>query len=209
VGLRRAKRAFDVVCAGLGVVALAPALALIAALVALDDPGPVFFRQVRVGRGGRTFRMWKFRTMRVDAESLGPQLTVGDDPRITRFGRVLRKLKFDEIPQLLNVLAGDMSLVGPRPEVPRYVGLYTPEQRRVLDLLPGITDPASIRYRDESAVLAKAADPERAYVEEIMPEKIRLNLDYAGRASLASDAAVILRTVFGGILPGRRDSSRD
>ncbi|HEX2203616.1 MAG TPA: sugar transferase, partial [Longimicrobium sp.] len=173
----------------------APALLVLGGLVWLDDRGPVFFRQERVGKDGKPFRMWKFRTMRVDAEKVGPQLTVGADPRITRVGRWLRKTKVDELPQLLNVLSGEMSLVGPRPEVPRYVAMYTPEQRRVLSLMPGITDPASIRYRDESAVLAEADDPERTYVEEVMPEKIRLNLDYAARSSVLSDTAVILKTI--------------
>lgn len=190
------KRAFDVACAGVGLVALSPALVALAGLVWLDDRGPVFFRQERVGKDGKPFRMWKFRTMRVDAEKVGPQLTVGADPRITRVGRWLRKTKVDELPQLLNVLTGEMSLVGPRPEVPRYVAMYTPEQRRVLGLMPGITDPASIRYRDESAVLAQAEDPERTYVEEVMPEKIRLNLDYAAKSSVLSDTGVILKTIF-------------
>ena len=138
--------------------------------------------------------MYKFRSMRVDAEALGGQLTVSGDTRVTRVGAFLRASKIDELPQLINVLVGEMSLVGPRPEVPRYVALYTPEQRRVLEVRPGITDPASIRYRDESAVLARAADPERAYVEEVLPHKLAINLAYLERRSLASDVGVILAT---------------
>jgi len=172
-----------------------PALLVIAVLIKLDDGGAVFFRQVRVGRGGRAFRVWKFRTMIPRAEQCGGPLTVGDDPRVTRVGRWLRHSKLDELPQLFNVLAGQMSLVGPRPEVPHYVALYTPDQRRVLDLVPGITDPASIAYRDESALLAQAPDWERQYVEVIMPEKIRLNLAYAARATRWKDFLVVVVTL--------------
>jgi lipopolysaccharide/colanic/teichoic acid biosynthesis glycosyltransferase len=138
--------------------------------------------------------MWKFRTMVVDAERRGPPLTVGADPRITPLGSWLRRHKLDELPQLVNVLRGDMTLVGPRPEVRRYVARYTPQQRRVLDLVPGMTDPASVRFRDESLLLAAAADPEVLYVHRLMPEKIRLNLDYAARATVWSDLVVILTT---------------
>lgn len=188
-----AKRLFDVTFSVLGL-ALAWPLMLAAALwVVLDSPGPALFRQARVGRGGRTFLILKFRTMRQDPD--GRQITVGADPRITRSGRWLRASKLDELPQLLNVLAGEMSFVGPRPEVPRYVALYTDEERRVLELRPGITDPASIKYRDEAALLAGAADPERAYVEQVMRDKLRINLDYASRAGLAADLGVILRTL--------------
>ena len=179
-----------------GLVLLAPVFAVVALVIAATSPGPVFFRQVRVGRGGEPFRIYKFRSMRVGAEALGGQLTVRGDPRVTRVGALLRASKIDELPQLINVLVGDMSLVGPRPEVPRYVALYTPEQRRVLEVRPGITDPASIRYRDESAVLARAADPERAYVEEVLPHKLAINLAYLDRRSLASDVGVILATVW-------------
>ena len=189
------KRALDAVLAGAGLLALLPVFALVSAAIVLEDGGSPFFRQVRVGRGGRPFRIWKFRSMRRGAEALGPQLTRARDPRITRVGAVLRRYKLDELPQLLNVLAGDMSLVGPRPEVPRYVAAYTPEQARVLELVPGITDPASLAYIDEEAILARAADPERAYLERLMPEKIRINLDYAARATPLSDVAVILRTL--------------
>ncbi|HYL56412.1 MAG TPA: sugar transferase [Gemmatimonadales bacterium] len=192
--MRGTKRLFDLCWTIPGLLVLWPAFLVIALLIKLDDGGAVFFRQVRVGRYGRPFRVWKFRTMIARAEQCGGPLTVGDDPRTTRFGRWLRRSKLDELPQLFNVLAGQMRLVGPRPEVPHYVALYTPDQRRVLDLVPGITDPASIVYRDESALLAQAPDWERQYVEVIMPEKIRLNLAYAARATRWKDFLVVVAT---------------
>jgi len=193
--MTRAKRVLDIASAGVGVALLAPLFALLAILVKAEDAGPVFYRQQRVGYRGRPFRMWKFRTMVPDAEARGLPLTVGRDPRLTRIGAWLRGLKLDELPQLFNVLVGDMSLVGPRPEVPRYVRLYSAQERRVLELVPGITDEASIRYADESTILAAAADPERVYVEEIMREKIRLNLAYAARATFWTDVRVVLATL--------------
>ena len=189
------KRAFDVAASALGLVLLSPLLAVVAIAVMLDSPGPVFFRQERVGRAGAPFRMWKFRTMIADAERRGGALTVGQDPRITPVGRALRRYKLDELPQLLNVLAGEMSLVGPRPEVAKYVAGYTEAERRVLELVPGVTDPASLEYRDEATLLAGHADPERAYIEDIAPHKIRLNLEYAERATIRSDVGIILRTI--------------
>jgi lipopolysaccharide/colanic/teichoic acid biosynthesis glycosyltransferase len=189
------KRALDVTAAAVGLAVLSPLFAAIAIAIRLDSAGPVFFRQERVGRGGSPFRIWKFRTMVANAEQVGGSLTIGSDVRITEVGRLLRRFKLDELPQLFNVVAGEMSLVGPRPEVPRYVARYTAPQRRVLELVPGITDPASIEYRDEAAVLAARADPERAYVEEIMPAKIRLNLEYAERATRRSDVALVVRTL--------------
>ena len=189
------RRAFDLTAAALGLLVLSPVFVAIAIAVATSSPGPVFFRQERVGRHGVPFRIYKFRTMRVDAEKVGGQLTVAGDPRITRVGALLRASKLDELPQLINVVTGEMALVGPRPEVPRYVALYSDEQRRVLDVRPGITDPASIRYRDENAVLAGAADPESAYVDEVMPHKLQLNLAYLERRTLASDVGVILATL--------------
>lgn len=180
----------------MGLLVLAPVFAAVAMAITVTSPGPVFFRQVRVGRAGEPFRIYKFRTMRLDAEAVGGQLTVSGDPRVTRVGVYLRASKIDELPQLINVLLGDMSLVGPRPEVPRYVALYTPEQRRVLRVRPGITDPASILYRDEAAVLARADDPERAYIDEVLPHKLEINLAYLERRSLASDVGVILSTVW-------------
>jgi lipopolysaccharide/colanic/teichoic acid biosynthesis glycosyltransferase len=193
--MKLGKRVFDVVCTVPGLIVLSPLFAVAALLIKLEDGGPVFFRQERVGRSGRPFRMWKFRSMVVDAPRLGAPLTVGRDPRITRVGWWLRKLKIDEFPQLLNVLTGEMSLVGPRPEVPRFVADYTPEQRSVLTVAPGITDPASVKFRHESDVLAASADPERTYLLEIMPEKLRINLDYQARATVWSDMLVILRTL--------------
>jgi len=190
-----AKRTFDLVAAGIGLVLLAPLLLLIAVAIRIDSPGPVFFRQERIGRGGRPFRIHKFRTMYVGAEHNGGQLTVGGDPRITRVGRVLRRYKLDELPQLIDVVQGTMSLVGPRPEVPRYVALYDEAQRKVLLLTPGITDVASIAYRNENELLSASDDPEREYIERIMPDKIRLNLEYARSATLTSDIKVILRTL--------------
>lgn len=190
------KRAFDVLCAALGLLILLVPGLLVAAWIKRDSPGPVFFRQERVGRGGRLFRIHKFRTMRVDAPSLGPQITIGADPRITRSGRWLRASKVDELPQLLDVLRGEMSLVGPRPEVPRYVALYPAELREmVLSVRPGITDPASVSFRHESELLAAAADPERAYVEAVMPQKLKLSVEYIERASVLGDLRVILQTL--------------
>jgi lipopolysaccharide/colanic/teichoic acid biosynthesis glycosyltransferase len=194
--MRRGKRAFDLLWSVPGVVVLALPLMAVALLIKLGDGGPVFFRQERVGQGGCTFYLWKFRTMRERAEQEGPRLTMGRDPRITLVGAFLRRLKLDELPQLLNVLRGEMSLVGPRPEVPEYVALYTPEQRAVLQLMPGITDPASIKYRNESELLAQSDDPVATYTHRIMPDKIHMNLDYAARATVLSDLGVILKTIF-------------
>jgi lipopolysaccharide/colanic/teichoic acid biosynthesis glycosyltransferase len=189
------KRLFDIVASAIGLLVLWPVFLVIAVLIKLEDGGPVFYRQERIGYKGRLFKIWKFRTMVVNADKLGKPLTVGRDPRITRVGYWLRKFKLDELPQLLNVLLGEMSLVGPRPEVPQYVALYTPEQRRVLDLVPGITDPASIKFANEAELLAEASDPEKFYIEHIMPTKIRLNMEYASHATLWSDILVILKTL--------------
>lgn len=190
-----AKRLFDLLAAAIGLALLALPGLVLALLIKLDSPGPVFFRQERVGRHGRTFRIHKFRTMRVGAERQG-QLTVGDDHRVTRVGAVLRGHRLDELPQLIDVLRGDMSLVGPRPEVPRYVALYPPGLReRVLAVRPGITDPASLAYRGEASQLAAAADPEREYVEVILPRKLALAADYAAQASLWTDLGVVARTL--------------
>ena len=191
-----AKRAFDLVVASLALMLLAPLFALIALAIKLDSPGPVFFRQERVGRHGVPFRIHKFRTMVVDAPTRGPQITVGRDPRITRVGAFLRDTKLDELAQLIDVLQGTMSLVGPRPEVPQYVARYTPEQRaKILSVRPGITDPASLEYRRESELLARAADPERAYVEQIMPAKLRQAERYVDEATLWTDLRVLARTL--------------
>ncbi|MCY4746807.1 sugar transferase [Pelomonas sp. UHG3] len=188
-----AKRLFDVICAGLGLLLLAPLLLAAAVWVKLDSPGPALFRQTRVGRFGVPFTIHKFRTMQVGQ---GAQITVGADPRITRAGRLLRATKLDELPQLWDVLRGAMSLVGPRPEVPRYVALYPAELREVvLSVRPGITDPASLRFRNESELLANAVDPEREYVEVVLPTKLRLAADYVRSASLMGDVRLILATL--------------
>jgi lipopolysaccharide/colanic/teichoic acid biosynthesis glycosyltransferase len=190
------KRAFDVVAATFGLLLFGVPMLAIAAWIGLDSPGPVFFRQERVGRHGKLFRIHKFRTMAIDAERRGPQLTVGADARVTRAGRVLRANRLDELPQFLDVLAGDMSLVGPRPDVPRYVAQWPPALReRVLAVRPGITDPASLKFRDEATLLAQAADPEREYMDVILPRKLALAADYADHASLWTDLAVIVRSV--------------
>lgn len=189
------KRAFDFSAALVGLIVLSPLFFFLAAWIFLSDWGSPFFRHERVGRNGRLFQMLKFRTMVVNADKIGPALTVGEDPRITRVGRFLRKTKLDELPQLWNVVKGDMSLVGPRPEVQEYVSLYTLEQRRVLTVRPGITDPASFEYFDEQRILSQAADPEKYYRSTVMPEKIRINLEYQKRATFSSDLRLILATL--------------
>lgn len=191
-----AKRLFDWVIALGGLLVLGLPMLAIALWIRLDSPGPVFFRQERVGRGGQPFRIHKFRTMVADAPARGPALTVGADPRITRAGAWLRRRKLDELPQLLDVLAGHMSIVGPRPEVPHYVALYPPALReQVLAVRPGITDPASLALADESELLARAADPEREYREVILPAKLRAAAGYARQATLATDLRVVWRTL--------------
>ena len=190
-----AKRAMDIVLSAAALCVLWPVLLLIALAIVVDDPGPVFYRQVRVGRGGKPFRIFKFRTMVVDADKKGLSITVGRDSRITRVGAFLRRTKLDELAQLLNVLCGQMSFVGPRPEVPRYVELYTPYQRQVLLVRPGITDYASIAYRNENDLLAGADDPERMYIETIMPDKIELNMKYLREISPLADVRLILKTI--------------
>lgn len=197
------KRACDFSAALGGLIVLAPLLGLVAVLVKLSSPGPVFFRQERMGRGMRPFRIYKFRTMVVDAPRLGGQLTQGEhDPRITRVGRWLRRTKLDELPQLINVVLGQMSLVGPRPEVPRYVERFAADFAEVLSIRPGITDLASLKYRDEAALLGQVADTEAAYERYILPDKIRLAKHYAREQSLALDLRLIWATVLGGTVPG-------
>ena len=190
------KRLFDVLMSGLGLLVLSPLFLVLAVWIKLDSPGPVFYRQVRVGRFNKDFRIFKFRSMRVGADK-GSLITVGGhDPRITRSGYFIRKFKLDELPQLINVFVGDMSLVGPRPEVRRYVDLYTPEQMHVLDVRPGVTDMASIRYRNENELLETAADPDKYYVEVIMQDKLRLNLEYVEKRSFLLDLKLIFRTFY-------------
>ena len=187
------KRVFDLLGATLALLLLAPLMGIVALWIKFDSPGPGFFRQQRVGRHGVPFLIHKFRTMQTGADGL--PLTVGDDPRITRAGRFLRRTRLDELPQFIDVLQGTMSLVGPRPEVPRYVALYPPALRdRALAVRPGLTDPASLAFIDEATLLAAAADPEREYVERILPAKLQRAVEYAETASVATDLAVLART---------------
>ena len=203
-----AKRFFDLLISITGLVLLAPLLMAVAALIKLSDRGPVFYRGVRVGRYGRTFRIIKFRTMRVDAEKIGGASTAADDPRITRIGRWLRASKLDELPELANVVLGDMSLVGPRPEVERYVRLMSPTERTILTVPPGLTDWATLWNRDEGAVLAGAADPEQTYLETIRPEKIRLQLDYVRRRSFWVDVGILVQTAAAIVLRTKPEALR-
>ena len=189
------KRIFDIICSGLGLVILSPFLLFVAIRIKMGSEGPVFFKQIRVGEKGKEFKILKFRTMVVDAEKLGRQITVGNDNRITKIGAFLRKYKIDELPQLINVFKGDMSLVGPRPEVPRYVKMYTEEQRKVLDVKPGITDLASIRYRDENELLGKAENPDEFYINTIMPDKLALNVEYINKSNIFFDIYIIIKTI--------------
>ena len=189
------KRLFDIVASGLGLLLLSPLFLILAVWIKLDSPGPVFYRQVRVGRYNKDFRIFKFRSMREGSDK-GSLVTIGGrDPRVTRAGYWLRKFKLDELPQLINVLVGDMSLVGPRPEVRHYVDSWTPEQMHVLDVRPGITDPASIKFRNENELLEQVEDPEKYYIEVIMQEKIQLYLDYVANHSLWGDIKLIFRTI--------------
>jgi lipopolysaccharide/colanic/teichoic acid biosynthesis glycosyltransferase len=190
-------RLLDIIFSFFGLLILSPLLLLIAVWVKLDSQGPVFYRQVRVGRFGKDFRLFKFRSMRVNADKSGLLTVGGRDPRVTNAGYYLRKFKLDELPQLLNVLAGDMSLVGPRPEVRKYVELYSPEQKNVLNVRPGITDIASIEYKKENELLAGSPDPEYTYIHEVMPEKLRLNQIFINNPSAWNYIKIIWRTVFG------------
>jgi len=189
------KRVFDTVFASLGLLCPAPLLLLVALLIKQDSPGPVFFRQERIGREFRPFRIFKFRTMVRDAPRKGGPITFGADPRITTVGRVLRKTKIDELPQLINVLRGQMTFVGPRPEVRRYVGLFREDYEDILRVLPGITDLASLKYRHEAEMLGRCENPEETYARQILPEKIKLAKEYVRQASLRSDIALILKTL--------------
>ena len=188
------KRLFDIVASGLGLIVLSPLFLILAIWIKLDSKGPVFYRQVRVGYKNKDFRIFKFRSMRVGADQ-GSLVTIGGhDPRVTRSGYFIRKFKFDELPQLINVFLGDMSLVGPRPEVRHYVDYWTPEQMHVLDVRPGITDPASIKFRNENELMEKAEDPEKYYIEVIMQEKIKLYLEYVEKHSFFYDLGLIFKT---------------
>lgn len=188
------KRGFDIFASALGLIILSPILIIVSLIIALTSKGGVFFRQTRVGKNGREFRIFKFRTMVVDAESKGMQITVGADNRITKIGKVLRKAKIDELPQLINVFIGQMSFVGYRPEVPRYVAIYTDYERNVLRIKPGITDLASITYRDENEILDNSEDPEYTYINEIMPTKLALNMEYMKKIGFWYDIGLIFKT---------------
>ena len=188
------KRLFDIVASGLGLIVLSPLFLILAIWIKLDSKGPVFYRQVRVGYKNKDFRIFKFRSMRVGADK-GSLVTIGGhDPRVTRSGYFIRKFKFDELPQLINVFLGDMSLVGPRPEVRHYVDYWTPVQMHVLDVRPGITDPASIKFRNENELMEKADDPEKYYIEVIMQEKIKLYLEYVEKHNFFYDLGLIFKT---------------
>ena len=188
------KRLFDVIASGFGLIVLSPLFIILAIWIKLDSKGPVFYRQVRVGYKNKDFRIFKFRSMRVGADK-GSLVTIGGhDPRVTRSGYFIRKFKFDELPQLINVFLGDMSLVGPRPEVRHYVDYWTPEQMHVLDVRPGITDPASIKFRNENELMEQAEDPEKYYIEVIMQEKIKLYLEYVEKHSFFYDLGLIFKT---------------
>lgn len=191
----RTKNIFDAVFGLTGFVVLLPALAAIGLAIRLTSRGPALFRQERVGKDGKPFQILKFRTMVAQAEEQGLKITVGDDPRVTPLGSFLRRFKLDELPQIINILKGEMSFVGPRPEVPRYVALYDEDQRRVLTIRPGVTDLASIKFRRESEILGRSEDPEKTYIEEIMPQKLAINLEYVDQASLSYDLKLIAMTV--------------
>ncbi|MGG3467852.1 sugar transferase [Neobacillus pocheonensis] len=190
------KRAFDLMMSFFGLIILSPFFIIISLLIKLDSLGPVLFKQVRVGRYEKSFKILKFRTMVTDAEKRGAQITVGRDSRITRVGHFLRKSKLDELPQLINVFKGDMSFVGPRPEVPKYTQYYTKNQKRIFEIRPGITDYASIKYRDENEILALSSNPEKTYIDEIMVDKLKLNLEYLEKKSLFTDVKIILNTLY-------------
>ena len=188
------KRIFDIIASGCGLIVLSPLFIILAIWIKWDSKGPVFYKQVRVGRNNKDFKLYKFRSMRVGADKAGLITVGGRDPRVTRSGYYIRKYKLDEFPQLINVFLGDMSLVGPRPEVRKYVDMYTPEQMHVLDVRPGITDLASIRYRNENELLEKAEDPDKYYIEVIMQDKLRINLEYVANHSFWYDIKLIFGT---------------
>jgi lipopolysaccharide/colanic/teichoic acid biosynthesis glycosyltransferase len=188
------KRLFDIVASVAGLTLLSPVMLLTALLIRLDSPGPVFFRQHRVGKDFRPFQIYKFRTMVQEAPLRGGLITVGVDSRITGVGNFLRQTKLDELPQLINVLKGDMSLVGPRPEVPQYVEMFRKDYEQILSVRPGITDLASLKYRDEATVLGRSVNPEQEYVERVLPDKIKLAKEYTAHASVAFDVALIFKT---------------
>jgi len=189
------KRVFDAIISSLGLLLLGPVFLIVALMIKLDSRGPVFFKQARIGRAFRSFFIYKFRTMIADAASRGGTLTVGSDPRITRLGAVLRTTKIDEIPQLINILKGDMSFVGPRPEVPEFVELFRSDYEEILRVRPGLTDLASLKYRNEAMTLAQAEDPHEDYLKRVLPDKIRLAKEYIRRSSFLFDLGLIIKTL--------------
>lgn len=194
-GEKITKRAFDIIACMTAGLVLSPLCLCIGLAIACGSKGGAFYRQIRVGRNGKEFKLLKFRTMRQDADKTGGLITIGEDLRVTRVGKFLRKYKLDELPQFLNIIKGDMSIVGPRPEVPKYVALYDERQRHVLSVRPGLTDYASIEYISESELLAQSPDPDKTYIEEIMPEKLELNLKYIENQSIMEDLRLILKTL--------------
>jgi lipopolysaccharide/colanic/teichoic acid biosynthesis glycosyltransferase len=195
IGIRMVKRLMDIILSFSGLLVLSPLFAVVGLLVKIDSPGPVFFRHRRIGRHFSSFYVYKFRTMVTGAEQTGSSVTVGGDKRVTRLGEILRKYKIDELPQLLNVLKGDMSLVGPRPEVKEYVDLYEADYRKLLRVRPGITDPASLRYSEEEGLLALSPNWEEDYRKRILPDKIRLSLEYVENHSVFTDLSLIMKTI--------------
>lgn len=192
---RISKRIFDFIVSIIGLILICPVFIIIAILIKADSKGEVFFKQLRVGQYSVPFYIYKFRTMVTDAEQLGKQITVGNDSRITKIGAFLRRYKLDELPQLINVFKGEMSFVGPRPEVPRYVKLYNDTQKQVLLVKPGITDLASLEYKEENEILGKVDEPEKYYINEIMPHKLKLNMKYIKQANLITDIKIIFKTI--------------
>lgn len=188
------KRIFDIVSSGIGLLILSPIFLFLAIWIKIDSKGPIFYKQVRVGKNNKDFKIFKFRSMRMGADKLGLITVGGRDPRVTNSGYYIRKYKLDELPQLINVFIGDMSVVGPRPEVRKYVDLYTKDQRKVLTVKPGITDIASIKYRNENELLEKADDPDKMYIEVIMPDKLKYNLEYIDKQSFFFDLKLIFWT---------------
>ena len=190
------KRTLDIVVSLIGLICFLPLLLVVAILIKLDSTGPIFFRQERIGRGFRPFQILKFRTMIDNAQRTGGLITFGGDPRVTRIGRILRKTKVDELPQLLNVFKGEMSLVGPRPEVPRYVRAFQKEYEEILKVRPGMTDLASLKYRNEEAMLGQSEHPEEEYMKRVLPDKIKLAQDYVRHSSFLFDLSLIFKTLF-------------
>jgi len=205
---RYGKRALDIVAAAGGLIVLSPVLVFVACCIRLTSRGPALYRQIRIGQGGRPFQILKFRSMTMQVSNTDLQVTVAGDSRVTRVGKILRRYKVDELPQLWNVVRGDMSLVGPRPEVPVYVADYTPEQRMVLSVRPGITDPASLAYRHEEEILSGQSDPEQFYRTKILPDKLARNRAYLGRITPQNDIRIIVKTIFSSLLIAEETETR-